>query len=401
MKHVRSACASLLLATLFGFGTAHAEDTLRPEVGTPMLAAQELLKGHKYKEALAKVREAENVGNRTPYENFIIDRMRASAAEGTGDMETATKSFEAVINAGKLPAADQLKMIEAIAGTYYRAKDYARTTSWLQRYEKEGGANPQMRTLLIQAQYLSGDYGGAAKELSAEFADDEQAKRTPAEARLQLLANCQLKMKNFGGYADTLELLVAHYPKQEYWADLISRLQRKPGFSDRLALDVFRLQHATGNLKEAGAYMEYAQLALQAGLPAEGKRIVTEGYDKKILGSGSDAARHKRLRDLASRQADEDRSALDKSARTGDKDGNVLVNNGAAYVAFGEVDKGIAQIEQGLSKGGLKRPEDAKLHLGLAYLQANNKSKAAQIFKTVQGNDGTSELARLWELFSR
>ena len=77
------------------------------------------------------------------------------------------------------------------------------------------------------------------------------------------------------------------------------------------------------------------------------------------------------------------------------------MNNGSAYVSFGEVDKGIALIEQGISKGGLKRPEDAKLHLGLAYLQANNKSKAAQIFKTIQGNDGTGELARLWELFSR
>jgi Flp pilus assembly protein TadD len=53
-------------------------------------------------------------------------------------------------------------------------------------------------------------------------------------------------------------------------------------------------------------------------------------------------------------------------------------------------------MEAGIAKGGLKRPEDDKLHLGIAYLQAGNRSKAVQVLKTVQGSDGTAELARLW-----
>ena len=401
MKHIRSVCASLLLATALASGPARAEDSLRPEVGKPMLAVQELLKGHKYKEAMAKIREAETIANRTPYENFIIDRMRASAAEGAGDIQTATKSFEAVINANKLAAADQLIMMEALAGTYYRAKDYANTTSWLQRYFKEGGANPQMRTLLIQSQYLASDYAGAASALSAEFADDEKANRVPAEVRLQLLANCQHRLKDFRGYTGTLERLVAHYPKKEYWTDLITHLQQKPGFSDRLSLDVYRLQHATGTLREAGSYMEYSQLALLAGLPAEARRIVTEGFEKNILGRGNDAQRHKRLRDLAIRQADEDRNALRRNEKNTSQNGSTLVNDGYAYVSFGEFNKGIPLIEQGIRMGGLKHSEDAKLHLGLAYLQADNRSKAEQIFKSVQGTDGTADLSGLWMLYIR
>jgi Tfp pilus assembly protein PilF len=404
MKHVHSVCsvcASLLLATVLASGAARAEDSLRPEVGKPMLAAQELLKGHKYKEAMAKIREAEAIANRTPYENFIMDRMRASAAEGAGDMETATKSFEAVINANKLAPADQLNMMEALAGTYYRAKDYAHTITWLQRYLKEGGANPQMRTLLIQSQYLNGDYAGAASELTAEFAEDDRAGRASPEVRLQLLANCQLKLKDFSGYAGTLERLVSLYPKKEYWADLIARLQRKPGFSNRLALDVLRLQRATGNLKEAAGYMEYGQLALLAGLPAEAKRVVAEGFEKGILGKGNDAQRQARLRDLASRQADEDRNALGRNEKSTSQDGNALVNDGNAYVSHGDFKKGIALIEQGIAKGGLKQPEDARLHLGLAYLQADNKTKAVQVFKSVQGHDGSADLARLWVLHAR
>jgi hypothetical protein len=64
---------------------------------------------------------------------------------------------------------------------------------------------------------------------------------------------------------------------------------------------------------------------------------------------------------------------------------------------MGEVDKGIALIEQGIAKGGLKRPEDAKLHLGMAMLQSGkNKSKAVQTLRSVQGSDGSADLGRLW-----
>ena len=36
---------------------------------------------------------------------------------------------------------------------------------WSQRYFREGGTSGAMRTMLIQSQYLSGDFAGAAKEL--------------------------------------------------------------------------------------------------------------------------------------------------------------------------------------------------------------------------------------------
>ena len=54
-----------------------------------------------------------------------------------------------------------MRMIESIAGSYYRARQYAKAMQWGQRYFKEGGSNPAIRTMLIQSQYLSGDYAGA------------------------------------------------------------------------------------------------------------------------------------------------------------------------------------------------------------------------------------------------
>ena len=125
---------------------------------------------------------------------------------------------------------------------------------------------------------------------------------------------------------------------------------------------------------------------------------MTEGFAKGVLGTGAEADRHKRLRDLANKQTDDDRKTLadDEKAAMAAKDGEASVKVGYAFVTNGDVDKGIAMIEQGIAKGGLKRAEDAKLHLGMAYLQAGNRAKAAQVLRSVAGTDGAADLARLW-----
>jgi hypothetical protein len=76
------------------------------------------------------------------------------------------------------------------------------------------------------------------------------------------------------------------------------------------------------------------------------------------------------------------------------------VQIGYAYATMGQADKGIPLIEQAIAKGGLKRPEDAKLRLGQALLQsgAKNKAKAVQTLRSVQGADGAADLGKLWAL---
>ena len=251
-------------------------ESVRPEVGKPLQAAQELIKAHKYKEAIAKIGEAENAGNKTAYESFLIQQMRGSAAMAAGETETAIRSFEAVIASGRLPPPQQLKIIQAVADMNYRAKDYAKAATWAARYMKEGGTDPQMRTVLIQAHYLNNDCASVSKILQGASQGEGQSGRRPGEDELLIMSSCYVKQKDNAGDLAALEKLVAYYPKKEYWASLVSRIQRKPGFSDRLSLDVFRLKLASGNLVSTADYMEMAQLALQAGVPAEAQKIVEQ-----------------------------------------------------------------------------------------------------------------------------
>ncbi len=53
------------------------------------------------------------------------------------------------------------------------------------------------------------------------------------------------------------------------------------------------------------------------------------------------------------------------------------------------------------AKAETVRPEDAALHLGLAYLMAGQKVRARQVLQSVQGSDGAADLARLWIVASQ
>jgi hypothetical protein len=410
MTRTRPLYAGLLFWALLGFPSAvllqgapsqvQAEESLRPEVGKPLQAAADLLKKQKYKEALAKIHDADSAGGKNAYETYMIERMRMSAASGAGDTQQAVKSSEAVLNSGRLSQAEKLSVISGLIGTYYRAKDFTNTTTLVNRYIKEGGTDPKITGLLSQLRYQSGDFASAAKETYAQVQADEKAGRVPSEEKLQLLANAYLHLKDDKGYLYALHGLVAHYPKKSYWVDVIGRVQRKPGFAERLSLDLYRLKFITDNMNGTNDYMEMSQLALQEGFNGEGKKIVDKGFATGALGAGGDVDRQKRLRDLVAKRVADDAKTLAQAEVEANaaQDGTQLINLGLNYIINGQGPKGVGMVEAGLKKDNFKRADDAKLRAGIAYVLAGQKGKANQLLKSVQGTDGTADLAQLWML---
>ena len=238
-KAVRTTLSLACALAFCGVAAVASAQSLRPEVGRPLQAAQEALKAKRYADAAAKVREADAVGNKSASEQTTIERMRAAVAAASGDIAGQV----AVINSGKLPASEQLRMVQSVAGSYYTQHEYANAATWTQRYFKEGGTDPQMRAILLQSYYLGGDCGNVSRTLSGVLNDDSG--RAPPEEQLQMLASCYQKTKDNTGYIGAIEKLATYYPKKEYWADLLGRVQTKKGFSERLGLDVYRLKLAS------------------------------------------------------------------------------------------------------------------------------------------------------------
>lgn len=394
---------TLLVATVFcvcfNFA-ARATDAIRPEMGKPLQAAQQLIREKNFRAALEKIREADGISGKTAYEISLVEQLRGIAAAGAGDPATAIRAFETLLEGDTLAAADRLKFMQAIADLAYQQKDYARSIAWANRYLRDGGTSDQTRRLLAQSLYLQNDFSGAVREIQAQIRAAERSGQTPTEDQLQLLANAYLKLNDTAGYASALERLVAAHPSADYWTLLLRRISVQNSLADRLQLDLGRLALNVGAVGSPGRYMELAQLALQAGLPGEAKSILDRGASAGLLGSGDagDVERQKRLHELAEKSALADLKSLPASEQeaAAARDGTGLVNTGLDYVGHGQIAKGIALIEDGIRKGGLKHPEDAKLRLGVAYLAAGRREKALETLRQVGGTDGTAELAHLW-----
>ena len=400
MKTFRALNSALLATTLLvGMPSMVLAQGVRAEIGKPLQQASELLRAGKAREALAKVREADAVGGKTAAEQLMVERMKGAAAQRAGDTETTISAFEAVYASGKLAGTEQAQVAESIAFAYSQQKSWQKTTEWANRARSAGGNSPQLNQLIAYVQSQSGDYAQILKDAQANVAAAEQAGRRPGEDDLLRMADAAKRVSNNGAYSHALERLVLVYPKKEYWSAHLAALQRKPGFADRLGLDVMRLKLSIGLIGKTDEFMEMAQLALQAGFPVEAKAIVAKGYTAKALGTGDQAERHKRLSDLVDKKLAESAASVAQAAAdaASGKDGDDLVKVGTVYASMDQSAKAVELIEKGIAKGGLKRPEDAKLRLALALAQSpKTRAKGVQLLRGVSGNDGTADVAKLY-----
>lgn len=398
--------AAISLTTALQPTNTQAADTqsqpepIRQEIGLLLQAAQDLFKQQQFPEALAKIAQTDTITNQTDWEKFTIARMRAPTAARAGDNALAAATFEAIIATNRLPAPEQSKTIAATGNLYYEAKNYPKAIIWLSRARKDNSNDLQIRSTLIQAWYKNNDIAEATSALQAAIAEDKAANRIPAEADLKLLVDCTLKANDKTAYLSALEKLTADYPKKEYWIDILNRIQSKPGFTDHMMLDLYRLKAATVQLQTGTEVMDMAQLSLLAGFPAEAKQTLDQGLRANLLNSPVDAARQKQLRDKATQAAAADVKAMTQSKADASKakEGTGAINLGYALVSAGQFDEGLALMQDGFKKGGIKNSEEAKLHLGIAYQLAGQKDQAIQTFSTVSGTDGVADLAQLWAM---
>jgi tetratricopeptide (TPR) repeat protein len=374
-------------------------DTVRPELFKLLDPAQikPLMDAKNYTEVQNRVTQAEAFPDKTPYESYVLNRMKLSLATASGNDQASIAALEAIMASGKLPEADKSQFTQALAGMYYNAKNYPKAIEWFKRFQAENPNSDAATAPLVRSYYLSNDFANAMKLLRPQLEAAQKAGKTPSSEDLRLYASAANRVKDDAAYLFGLEQLITYYPNDDYWMDTINRgIVRQKGFQEANITDVLRLEFAAVKVMTPEMYTELAEVALKDGFPTEAKKVVDAGFAAGALGTGSSAAAHRQLRDRATKGANDDAKniASGEAGAAKAKTGAGLVNLGWAYVTMDQFDKGIAFIEQGIAKGGLKSPDEAKVRLGLAYLRAGQKDKAISTFQTVKAGGGLSDIAK-------
>ena len=282
----------------------------------------------------------------------------------------------------------------------YRPRTIPRSsTSAINTRHNTGSGNLSLRG---NAYYATDDYPNTRKVMEDVVAKQEAAGKTPEELTYRILQGACIKLKDNPCVTNQLEKLVIHYPKPEYWQDLLSLLMAQTKNNNQL-LNMWRLADGNDVLADPAEYLEMAQLAIGQGLPGEAQAFSKRVSRKGAFTTASQKTQSNPLLAEAKTAVTLDKSTLEKqdvAARakpTGDND----VKLGAAYLSYGELAKAVDTLQRGITKGGVKNPDEAAMLLGIAHLRAGNKPEAAKAFNLANKDATMTRIAKLWLLSTK
>jgi tetratricopeptide (TPR) repeat protein len=369
------------------------------KVDKPMSEAEKAFNAKNWDEVLAKVTEAEAVPvEKTLWDQYWIHEFRGRAYLSQEKYAEAAKELEPGLASPCMDAADKPARARMLLQIAYRLKEYPKVIEVGNKY-LETNKDPDIASYVGNAYYAIDDFPNARRVMADVVAQQEATSKPPEELTYRILQGACIKLKDTPCVTDQLEKLVIHYPKQNYWQDLMSLLMAQTKNNNQL-LNMWRLADANDAVQDPAEFLEFAQLAIGQGLPGEAQAVIEKGLQKGVFTRASQKEQANQILAEAKQAVALDKSTLEKqdaAARakpTGDND----VKLGAAYLSYGDPAKAIEAIQRGVAKGGVKNADDAGLLLGIAQLRAGNKPEAAKAFQTVSKDPTMTRIAKLWLL---
>jgi tetratricopeptide (TPR) repeat protein len=364
-----------------------------------MAAAEKAFNAKQWDQVLASVSEAEAVEvEKSVWDQYWIHEFRGRAYLSQEKYEEAGKELEAGLSSPCLDPKDKPSRLRMLLQIAYRLKQYPKVIELGNKY-LESNPDPEIASYVGNAYYAIDDFPNTRRVMADVVAKQEAGSKPPEELTYRILQGACIKLKDNACVTDLLEKLVIHYPKPQYWQDLMSLLMAQTKNNNQL-LNMWRLADGADVLQDPAEYLEMAQLAVGQGLPGESQAVLEKGFQKGVFKTARQKEQANQLLTETKQAVALDKSTLDKqdaAARakpTGDND----VKLGAAYLSYGDTAKAIEALQRGITKGGVKNPDDAALLLGIAQLRAGNKPEAAKAFGTVNKDATMTRIAKLWLL---
>jgi len=382
---------------------AEGKQTNSAKLGKPLKEAHDDLNAKKYADAIAKLREAEGIPGKTPYDQHLINDMLGFAYARIQNYAEAAKAWEAELDDGFTPQSEVPTRVRQLAEANYQIKNYDKAIDFGNRAVKGGFADEELKTLVGQAYYLKGDWKNTLRFEEGLVEEKIKNGQTPKSESLQLMLSACVKLNDSACETRALEKIVTYYPKPDYWYQLLFTMRQQTSGNDANTLQTYRLMSEVDVLKSPEDYTEMAQLALEAGSPGEAQHILEKGIAKGVFTDPRAKAKNQRLLESAKKAAATDQANLPKIEKDADAapNGAKNVGVGLAYLGYGQYDKAVDEISKGLAKGGLRNESEARLLLGIAQLKAGHKEDATKSFHAVKGDPSLERLANLWSLHAK
>jgi tetratricopeptide (TPR) repeat protein len=191
-KDVRSSTSSPAKAT-----------DVRQDIARPLKEAVDLGKKNDFQGALAKVREADAITDKNPYEEYVVANFIVNFSIKSNDHATATTAINRAMASNGAPEKELPLILSTAITLNTEAKNYKQAISAGDQLEKSGKMDAASQTNVSIAYYNSGDYPNALRASKAALAMETAGGGKPIEQTLIILKNAQIKTGDTKGALQT------------------------------------------------------------------------------------------------------------------------------------------------------------------------------------------------------
>jgi tetratricopeptide (TPR) repeat protein len=328
--------------------------------------------------------ELANVYNTYAYLRYAVE-----------DYNGALNYYQKVIDQRPdIPLALEINTLYTVAQLYFLQENWVKGIDTLNKWMSVTETpSTNAYVLLANGYFQLKDYDKSLANIQIAIDREEAAGKLPKEQWYNLARFIHFDRDNFREALNILEILIMYYPKKQYWVQASHLYGEEKDEARQLAL--LEATYEQNLLDRSQDIVLISQLYLQAEVPYPAARAMEKGLADDVVEKES---KNYELAGVAWRQAQEVTKSLPmlEAAASKSEKGELYARLGNVYLDVDKNKDAVEALNRGLDKGGVKRPDQARLALGMAHFNLGDFNAARRAFREARKDKRARSYADQW-----
>ena len=328
--------------------------------------------------------ELANVYNTYAYLRYVVE-----------DYAGALDYYQKVIDQRpEIPLALEINTLYTVAQLYFLQENWQKGIEALNTWMSVTDTpSTSAYVLLANGYFQLKDYDKSLTNIQIAIDREEAAGKLPKEQWYNLARFIHFDRDNYRAALDILEILIMYYPKKQYWVQASHLYGEEKDEARQLAL--LEATYEQNLLDRGQDIVLIAQLYLNAEVPFSAAMAMEKGLADDLVEKES---KNYELAGVAWRQAQEVEKSLPmlEAAAAKSEKGELFARLGNVYLDVDKNKQAVEALRKGLDRGGVKRPDQARLALGMAYFNLGDFNAARRAFREARKDQRARSYADQW-----
>ena len=328
--------------------------------------------------------ELANVYNTYAYLRYAVE-----------DYNDALNYYQKVIDQRPdIPLALEINTLYTVAQLYFLQENWQKGIDTLNKWMSVTDTpSTNAYVLLANGYFQLKDYDKSLANIQIAIDREEAAGKLPKEQWYNLARFIHFDRDNFREALNILEILIMYYPKKQYWVQASHLYGEEKDEARQLAL--LEATYEQNLLDRSQDIVLISQLYLQAEVPYPAARAMEKGLADDVVEKES---KNYELAGVAWRQAQEVTKSLPmlEAAASKSEKGELYARLGNVYPDVDKNKEAVEALNRGLDRGGVKRPDQARLALGMAHFNLGDFNAARRAFREARKDKRARSYADQW-----